>query len=133
MRELTFFRGREAGFLESESDATVFHLRSPNLEQLLSKRIAYIEQHIEKDHRLSEWKRTRDWASFLPTNLTHSHTIKRVFLVNNQGRDILALLSSVAWHNVRLFLEILKQLHALLGSSHLNWNKSEVVRVDGPA
>ncbi len=127
MRELTFFRGREAGFLDVRSDATVFHLRSPNLEQLLSKRIAYIEQHIEKDHRLSEWKRTRDWASFYQQILTHSHTIKRVFLVNNQGRDILALLSSVAWHNVRLFLEILKQLHALLGSSHLNWNKSEVI------
>jgi hypothetical protein len=36
-------------------------------------------------------------------------------------------LGSVTWHNVRLFLEILKQLHILLGASQSNWNKSEVI------
>ncbi len=127
MRELTFFRGREAGFLDVRSEATVFHLRSPNLEQLLSKRIAYIEQHIDRDHRLSEWKRTRDWTTFYQQILVYSQTLKSVFLVNSQGRELLALLGSVAWHNVRLFLEILKQLHALLGSSYSNWDKSEIV------
>ncbi len=127
MRELTFFRGREAGFLDVRSDATVFHLRSPNLEQLLSKRIAYIERHIDKDNRLSEWKRTRDWDTFYQQIRVHSQTLKSVFLVNSQGRELLALLGSIAWHNVRLFLEILKQLHALLDSSHSNWDKSEVI------
>ena len=127
MRELTFFRGREAGFLDVRSTATVFHLKSPNLEQLIAKRIAYIEQHIEKDHRLSEWRRTRDWDVFYKQILVHSQTLKSVFLTSSRGREILALLGSVAWHNVRLFLEILKQIHTLLGSGDSNWNRSEII------
>lgn len=127
MREFTFFRGREAGFLDVRSD-TVFHLKSPNLEQLLAKRIAYIEKHIEKDHRLSIWKKSRNWESFYQQVLHHAETLKRIFLINTtQGRELLGLLSSVAWHDVRLFLQILKQLHFLLGSSQSDWNKSEVI------
>ncbi len=127
MRELTFFRGREAGFLDVRSNDTVFHLKSPNLEQLLSGRITYVEQHIKDDHRLSQWKKTRDWESFYRELLIHADVLKQVFLVNSQGREILALLGSVAWHDVRLFLITLKQLHFLLGSSRSNWSKSEVI------
>ncbi len=127
MREFTFFRGREAGFLDVRSDDIVFHLQSPNLEQLISKRINYIEEHIQEDHRLPQWKRTKDWDKFYKNILSYSSSLKSVLLVQNNGRKILALMSSVAWHDVRTFLNTLRQIHFMLGGSESYWSISEVI------
>lgn len=127
MREFTFFRGREAGFLDVRTDDIVFHLQSPNLEQIIAKRVQYIEKYIEDDFRIPEWKKARNWDEFYKTILKYSSVLKSVFLTQQNGRDILSMLGAVAWHDVRYFLSIVKDTHLMLGSEKNIWTTSEVV------
>ena len=87
MREFTFFRGREAGFLDVRSNDAVFHLKSPNLVKVLSRRIKYLESHLDDDHRLSKWKKGGDWGTQRSFFLTHADTLKRTFLIDKEGQE----------------------------------------------
>ncbi|MCB0029361.1 MAG: hypothetical protein KDE28_15705 [Anaerolineales bacterium] len=127
MREFTYFRGREAGFLDIRSSDKVFHLRSPNLVQILSKRIRYVEKHLDGDHRLSKWRRQHDWAQRRNKFLNHADALKQTFLKDKEGQDRLSILESIAWHNVRRFLANLRQLHVMLGNEYRPWELSEIV------
>lgn len=127
MREFTFFRGREAGFLDVRSSDRVFHLQTPNLVQVLAKRVQYIESHLQEDHRLSKWKRVDEWALLKQTYEKHSQMLKNVFLITKEGQERLAILQSVAWHNVRYLFQLLRQVHVTLGNSIKPWSISEIV------
>jgi len=127
MREFTFFRGKEAGFLDIRSSDTVFHLKSPNLMQVLSRRIKYIENHLEDDHRLSKWRKREGWETQRGLFLSHADTLKRTFLITKYGQDRLSILEAIAWHNVRYFLQNLKQLHSMLGSGYEPWQTTEII------
>jgi len=128
MREFTFFRGRDAGFLDVRTDDIVFHLQSPNLLQLLSRRIKYVEEYIDEDNRLSQLKKTQDWDSFYASALRHCALLKQVFLKDHSdGNAILALLSAVAWHDVRYFLKALRHLHTHIGTDDRPWTLSETI------
>ena len=127
LREFTFFRGQENGFLDVRPQDTVLHLQTPNLEQLISKRIKYIESSMLEDHRVSRWKKSANWADFKESALQHADMLKRTFLSSNSGRDILGLLASISWHNVRFFLEILQRVHIQLGTDNEVWQHTEVI------
>lgn len=127
MREFTFFRGKEAGFLDVRSSDRVFHLQAPNLIQVLSKRINYIESHQQDDHRLSKWKRASDWELFEKTAEKHSQMLKKVFLQTQAGQERLGILQAIAWHNIRYFFQILRQVHLALGSAANPWTVTEII------
>jgi hypothetical protein len=127
MREFTFFRGKEAGFLDVRSSDRVFHLQAPNLIQVLSKRINYIESHQHGDHRLSKWKRENDWEGFQKAADKHAQILKSIFLMTKPGQERLGILQAVAWHNIRHFFQTLRQVHLALGSIVNPWTIAEII------
>ncbi len=127
MREFTFFRGREAGFLDVRSSDVVFHLKSPNLLQILSKRIRYVEDHLDGDYRVSQWRRTGDLESFRTAAHRHSQMLKKVFLLDKEGQQRLGVLEAIGWHNVRSFFEALRQVHVALGNHSKPWDVPEII------
>ncbi len=129
MREFTFFRGKEAGFLDVRSSDLVFHLQAPNLIQLVSQRVKYVESYLEKDYRYGQWKSRVDWPTFSENIQKHVSTIKNVYLQQDQGPELLKLLDAVSWHDVRLFLQILEQVHVTLGSTETNWSVDELLAI----
>lgn len=127
MRESTFFKGQTSGFLDVRSNDTVLHLQAPNLEQLLAKRIQYVLQHMDEDHRVTKWRRSGRFDDFRDSAIQYAETLKKVFLLSSSGRDILGILASVSWHNVRYFLDTLRRLHLQLGSGNGVWRIGEVI------
>ena len=127
MREFTFFRGKEAGFLDIRSSDTIFHLQSPNLVQLLSKRIQYIEKFLTEDYRYSSWIKRDDWKSFHDSMLRHASMLKSSFLSSKEGTESLSLLDAISWHDVRYFFEVLRQIHIMLGSNSPSWRIQEII------
>ncbi|HLP87394.1 MAG TPA: P-loop NTPase fold protein [Nostocaceae cyanobacterium] len=127
MREGTYWRGREFGFLDVRSDDIVYHLQTPDLVQILSKRIEYVEkletptEASKKDHRLAHWRNKPDWQEFYKSYLKYTQIIKSTFLTSSTANQALNLLSAVAWHNVRYFLDILRDIHLTLGSEPEVW------------
>ena len=107
---------------------TVFHLQSPNLEQILARRISYVEENIDKDFRVAQWRKRQDWSEFRDAALMCAAKLKQDFLVNStSGRQILALLASAAWHDVRYFFRLLGGVHSLLGNDDRPWKATEVI------
>lgn len=127
MREVTFFRGREGGFLDVRSSDTVFHLKTPNLESLLAKRIRYVLEDIDQDHRVKKWRRSQEWDLFRGSMMEHANALKRTFLLSETGREVLSLLAAVAWHDVRYFLRLLQRAHTMLGSRDEPWTTPELI------
>jgi len=128
MREGTYFRGREFGFLDVRSDDIVYHLQTPDLVQVISKRIEYVENletpkdANKKDHRLSRWHNQPNWQEFYKFSLRHAQVIKLTFLTTATADQSINLLSAVSWHNVRYFLDLLRDLHLALGSEPEAWS-----------
>jgi GTPase SAR1 family protein len=128
MREGTYFRGRESGFLDVRSDDIVYHLQTPDLVQVISKRIEYVENletqenSNKKDHRLSNWRNQPNWKESYKFYLRHSQAIKSTFLTDPNSNRSISLLSAISWHNVRYFLDLLRSLHTILGSETESWS-----------
>lgn len=133
MREGTYFRGRESGFLDVRSDDIVYHLQTPDLVQILSKRIGYVgnletaKESSKKDHRLARWRNQPNWQEFYQSSLKYTQVIKTTFLTANTANQSLNLLSAISWHNVRYFLDILRELHLTLGSELEAWSVSYII------
>lgn len=133
MREGTYFRGREFGFLDVRSDDIVYHLQTPDLVQVISKRIEYVENletpkdSNEKDHRLSHWRSQPNWQEFYKSSLRHAQVIKSTFLTATTANQSINLLSAVSWHNVRYFLDLLRDLHLTLGSGPEAWSVTYMI------
>lgn len=133
MREGTYFRGREFGFLDVRSDDIVYHLQTPDLVQVLSKRIEYVEnletpkEPSKKDHRLSSWRNQPNWQEFYQSALKYTRVIKSTFLTADTANQAINLLAAVSWHNVRYFLDILRDLHLTLTSEPETWSVSYII------
>jgi Cdc6-like AAA superfamily ATPase len=91
MREFTFFRAKDEGFLDVRQEDGILHLKSPNLEQLLSRRIKYIEKHLDEDFRVKVWRQEGSLESIVDNSKKHSKTLKETFLENENGRKILGI------------------------------------------
>jgi RecA/RadA recombinase len=98
MREATFFRLQDDGFLTVRSSDRVFHLRTPDLEDLLLKRIIYVERYLCDDPRMKEWP-----ESFPEMAQKHANTLKTTFLSRQSTTKTLDLLAAISWHDVRFF------------------------------
>lgn len=133
MREGTYFRGREAGFLDVRSDDIIYHLQTPDLVQIIAKRIDYVEKlevyddPTKKDHRLSSWRNQDNWNEFYEFLLRHVRVIKSTFLTAKTANQSINALSAVSWHNVRYFLDILRNLHMTLGSEPAAWSFTYII------
>jgi hypothetical protein len=134
MREVTYFRGKQSGFLDIRSSDKVFHLETPDLVQIISKRLQYIEIQLDAnnqggkdlDHRLREWKRTNDWLEFKKQATKCVEVLKLTFLTSRHAPQHINLLAAIVWHDVRYFLRLLRHLHLMLGSSD-PWSISEMI------
>lgn len=113
MRESTYFRGREAGFLDVRTSDKVFHLKSPDPMKVLARRIEYVENHIDEDFRVREWRKSGDWPAFKTQAQTLAKQQKESLLLNDEdGRDIVFLLSALSWHSIRHFFIALEHVHS---------------------
>ena len=127
LREFTFFKNKRGGFLDVRSDDKVIHLKAPDFEKLISKRIKYIETQLDDDYRKKEWRRRYgNYDDFIEGMKQHASAIKKSVQVSSDGHNILETLSSISWHNIRYFYELLKRVHRQLGSIDI-WNSSEVI------
>lgn len=114
MREMTFFRGKSAGFLDIRSSDIVCHLQAPDPVQVLSKRIRYVEGQLEHDHRYGRWKREEDAEALIEACRKHARTLKQQLLEAPSGKYVIELASAVAWHDIRSFLTYIHQIHSAL-------------------
>ena len=126
MREMTYFRGKQSGFLDVRSSDSVLHLQAPDLVNLLSKRVKYIEGHLRDDHRYSTWNRRQDSKQFFSRAGAYANAIKTTLLAAVTGRATVELLAAIAWHDVRAFLLNLRILHRSLGSEG-RWGGASVI------
>jgi hypothetical protein len=126
MREMTFFRGKAAGFLDIRSGDAVFHLQAPDLIQVLAKRIQYIESHLDDDPRLKELRRREDYPGAMAAYRQFSDALKKNLLASAFGQRVVEVLSAMAWHDVRSFLASLKQVQFSLGGA-VAWELSSII------
>jgi GTPase SAR1 family protein len=143
MRETTYYRAKEAGFLDVRSSDLVFHLQAPDLAQVLSKRVQYVHKQLSDtpDHpdlRLREWRQSNTWNDFREASLRYAEELKTFILQSQHGRNALELLASVAWHSVRRFFCCLRHTHSAILSQGLRWDEDGIVsalilREDGTA
>lgn len=131
MRESTYYRAKDSGFLDVRTSDKVFHLQAPNVVQLISKRVAYVQEHMHQDHRAAAWKREKDWESFQAACRRYAGALKVTFLGDNDGQQLLTVLAALAWHNIRAFLATLRRIHTLLaaidGDGTTRWTENHVL------
>lgn len=121
LRESTYFRGKTGGFLDVRSDDRIFHLSSPDLQKVLGRRIRYIEDFIQNDHRKSHWP-----SNFVPLAKEIAEVLKKS-LMGNTSQLIWEILASASWHNVRKFFELLRQIYRFSDWSEGSWNEDDVI------
>lgn len=131
MREATFFRGQRQGFLDVRSSDRIFHLRSPDLVQVVSTRLKYIKNDLDSDHRLSKWRRSDDWGIRQQFIRQFADTLKSSLLTTRDSHQSRNLLAAAAWHNVRQFFRLLARTHMVLGTDTDSWTFDEVVAALG--
>lgn len=131
MRETTFFRGKQQGFLDVRTSDRIFHLEAPDLVKVISTRLKYVLGDLEGDHRLSKWKKSEDWSERREYMEAFAETLKQSLLTSpwaNRSRNILA---AASWHNVRQFFSLLRRTHSVIGTDSDTWKFSEVVAALG--
>jgi Cdc6-like AAA superfamily ATPase len=132
MREGTYFRGKK-DFLDVRSSDLVYHLQAPDPIQVLAKRVSYVENLEENaegeypDLRLRDWRRKPNWQDFHAKSLKYSGVIKRTFLNSSSGSAAIDLLSAVAWHNIRYFFVVMREIHQLLSNEEDFWTITEII------
>ncbi len=125
MREVTYFRAQDFDFADVRSH-TVFHLQTPDLVQILSKRIKYIGDLLDSgDHRLRKWRQQDNWEEFYTKSLKYSEVLKKTLLTSQDASKSMSIFAAVSWHNVRYFLRSLKRVHSLLSDSEC-WTVPEI-------
>lgn len=127
MREFTYFKNKNKGFLDVRPSDRVIHLKAPDFGTLISKRLRYIEQHLDEDFRVPEWRRKYDLEQFKIAVYKYKDVLKNSLQLSSDGPKILQTLSSISWHNIRLFYDLLKRVHMQLGSSKEIWTNPETI------
>ncbi|GGB21183.1 P-loop NTPase fold protein [Agarivorans gilvus] len=128
LREFTFFKNKKSGFLDVRPEDRVIHLKAPNFGKLVSQRIKYIESKVDQDFRTKDWrKQFESYDDFLNAIKVHASALKRSLQVSDDAHNILETLSSISWHNVRYFYDLLRRIHRQLGSGSYTWKNKEVI------
>jgi hypothetical protein len=127
MREFTYFKNKDRGWLDVRSGDRVIHLKAPDYSKLVAKRIKYIESHFDDDFRTKEWRRNYSYDEFKSFCLKYASVVKNSLQIGLSGQKVLETLSCISWHNIRLFHDLLSQVHKQLGSSSTKWGYEEVI------
>lgn len=127
MRESTFFRGQRKGFLDVRKSDRVFHLEAPDLVQVVSARVNYVQNHLADDLRMSTWKRAEDSEARFEAYALFAETVKISLLAGADCSVNRNLLAATAWHNVREFFSLVHRTHTIIGCEEKPWSASEVL------
>lgn len=127
MREGTFYRGKDSGFLDVRSNDMVFHLQAPDVPKVLSRRVKYIEEHLDDDFRWKEWRKQSDEEKYKEALYSYAKIIKNSFLSGRDSARSCEILAATSWHNVRKFLELLKRVHKYSGADKEEWPIEDVL------
>ncbi|WP_394131879.1 hypothetical protein [Shewanella maritima] len=125
MREFTYFKNKDKGWLDVRSGDRVIHLKAPDFNKMISKRIKYIENHFDDDHRVKEWRQNHSLIDFKTSCLRYTTTLKKSLQDKISGQRTLETLSCISWHNIRLFHVLLRKVHKQLGEK--KWKFEEVI------
>ncbi|CAI1130472.1 P-loop NTPase fold protein [Serratia quinivorans] len=127
LREFTFFKNRDKGFLDVRPEDKVIHLKAPDFGKLISTRVKYIQNNIGEDYRIKDWGKRYNITSFLSAMYNHAEKLKINLQLSKSATAILGVLSSISWHNIRLFYGLLRRVHSQLGSSGTSWSRDDVI------
>ncbi|MEP1742586.1 MAG: AAA family ATPase [Kangiellaceae bacterium] len=127
MREFTYFKNKENGWLDVRSGDRVIHLKAPDFSILVAKRVKYIEEHFDDDFRAKEWRRNYDYSEFKELSFKYASVVRHSLQEGKSGQRVLETLSCISWHNIRLFQDLLRQVHKQLGSALNGWKYEEVI------
>ncbi|WP_049071871.1 AAA family ATPase [Klebsiella michiganensis] len=126
LREFTFFKNKDKGFLDVRPEDKIIHLKSPDFNKLISTRIKYIKENLNEDFRLKDWRKKYDLDSFLEKMNFYADVLRKNIQLSNDAIPILEILSSVSWHNIRNFYQLIKHVHYQLGNN-ITWRKQDVI------
>jgi Cdc6-like AAA superfamily ATPase len=127
MREFTFFKNKDKGWLDVRGTEKIIHLKAPDFSKLIAKRLNYIENYFDDDFRVREWRKNLNLEDFRKVSQEYAAVIKTSLQSGTEGLKVLETLSCISWHNIRLFNELLKQVHTQLGTKHSRWQYDEVL------
>ncbi|EMW9315954.1 hypothetical protein AAE121_004669 [Salmonella enterica] len=126
LREFTFFRNKENGFLDVRPEDKVIHLKAPDFNKLISSRLRYIKDFSDSDYRVKDWRKKYDYQEFFDYIQYYADSLKKYFQLSSEGNTILEILSSVSWHNIRTFYHLVKRVHKQLGDNN-PWSKNDII------
>jgi GTPase SAR1 family protein len=127
MREFTYFKNKDKGWLDVRSGDRVIHLKAPDFSKLVAKRIKYIENHFDDDFRTNEWRKNLNYDEFKACCLKYASVVRSSIQHGASGQRVLETLSCISWHNIRMFHDLLRKVHKQLGSSSNSWKYEEVI------
>ncbi len=126
LREFTFFKNKDKGFLDVRPEDKIIHLKSPDFNKLISTRIKYIKEYLSEDFRLKDWRKKYQLEDFLDKMNFYADVLRKNLQLSTEGMPILEILSSVSWHNIRNFYQLIKHVHYQLGNASL-WRKKDII------
>lgn len=126
LREFTFFKNKDKGFLDVRPEDKIIHLKSPDFNKLISTRIKYIKECLNEDFRIRDWRKKYQLQDFLGKMNFYADVLRKNLQLSNESMPILEILSSVSWHNIRNFYQLIKHVHYQLGNKSA-WRKKDVI------
>lgn len=126
LREFTFFKNKDKGFLDVRPEDKIIHLKSPDFNKLISTRIKYIKDFLADDFRMKDWRKKYQIDDFLGKMQFYADVLRKNLQLSNEAMPILEIMSSVSWHNIRNFYQLIKHVHYQLGNK-LQWRKKDVI------
>lgn len=126
LREFTFFKNKDKGFLDVRPEDKIIHLKSPDFNKLVSTRIKYIKEYMSEDFRIRDWRRRYELQDFLDKMNFYADVLRKNLQLSSEGMSILEILSSVSWHNIRNFYQLIKHVHYQLGNES-SWRKKDII------
>lgn len=117
MRETTFYRAKQKGFLDTRASDKVFQLNAPNIKTVISKRLKYLSYQIS-----GQKPATKTVKKYLPIIEPIAEHIKSILLLNdNTARE---LITSISNRSVRHAFKLLRSY----ASSPFAWEDSNEMK-----
>lgn len=114
MRETTYYRAKQKGFLDTRASDKVFQLNAPNIKTVISKRLKYLTYQINETKPA-----TKTVKSYLPKIQPIAEHLKSILLLeDNTARE---LITSISNRSVRRAFRLLRSY----ASSPFAWENAD--------
>jgi GTPase SAR1 family protein len=101
MRETTYFRAKQKGFLDTRASDKVFQINAPNIKTVISRRLKYLKYQIDGTQPV-----TKTVKAYLPKIEPIAEHLKSILLMDdNSARE---LITSISNRSVRLAFKLLR-------------------------